>query len=191
MRKTVLVIMAMALVPFYAFAVDGVVLINQSTVNATGGFPYIISVSGSYKLSGNLVVPVGLKGIDITASSVTLDLNGFNITGNAFGTPGGALVVATGNLKGVTIRNGTISVNGGGAMDTQNTSGTVIEDLRLDGGGVALFGKSVIIRRVSYPGAQIGVTCPALVVDTLAAFFTRNQASSTAYTFGFVTGPVF
>ena len=39
MRKTVLVMLAMALVPFCAFAVDGVVLINQSTVNAAGGLP--------------------------------------------------------------------------------------------------------------------------------------------------------
>ena len=39
-----------------AFAVDGQVLINQSTVMAAGGFPYIISNSGSYKLSGNLTM---------------------------------------------------------------------------------------------------------------------------------------
>jgi len=32
------------------------VLINQSTVLATGGFPYIISNPGSYKLTGNLTM---------------------------------------------------------------------------------------------------------------------------------------
>ena len=35
----------MALVPFCAFAVDDVVLINQSTVNAAGGFPYTIIIN--------------------------------------------------------------------------------------------------------------------------------------------------
>src|SRR3989442_9173749 len=80
MRKMVFGLLAMALVPFCAFAVDGVVLINQATVNAAGGFPYTISLAGSYKLSGNLLVPNGVDGIKINASNVTLDLNGFNIT---------------------------------------------------------------------------------------------------------------
>ena len=47
MRKMVFVILAVALVPFCAVAVDGVVLINQSTVTAAGGFPYVISQPGS------------------------------------------------------------------------------------------------------------------------------------------------
>jgi hypothetical protein len=41
MRKTLLVVLAIALAPCL-FAVDGVVLINQSTVMAAGGFPYTI-----------------------------------------------------------------------------------------------------------------------------------------------------
>src|SRR6185437_2583451 len=39
-----------------AFAVDGVVLINQNTVIAAGGFPYHITQAGSYRLTSNLVV---------------------------------------------------------------------------------------------------------------------------------------
>jgi hypothetical protein len=65
-----------------AFAVDGVVLINQSTVMAAGGFPYKITQPGSYKLSGNLVVSASsTDGIDITVSNVSIDLNGFTISG--------------------------------------------------------------------------------------------------------------
>lgn len=45
------------------------------------GFPVMLSAPGSYKLTGNLVVPAGLSGIVVTASGVTLDLNGFNISG--------------------------------------------------------------------------------------------------------------
>ena len=63
------------------FAVDGVVLINQASVMAAGGFPYVITQSGSYRLSGNLTVPSGVDGIDINADNVTLDLNGFSIVG--------------------------------------------------------------------------------------------------------------
>ena len=56
MKKTIFVVLGIALLPACALAVDGVVLINQSTVVAAGGFPYIISQPGSYKLSGNLIM---------------------------------------------------------------------------------------------------------------------------------------
>lgn len=68
-------------------AVDGVSLINQATVMAAGGFPYHITQSGSYKLSGNLVVastnlaPFSFGAIVIDADNVSLDLNGFSIIG--------------------------------------------------------------------------------------------------------------
>jgi hypothetical protein len=72
-----------------ALAVDGTVLINQSTITngltgcPTGGhFPIIICQSGSYRLSGNLTVPdVNTGAINITADNVTLDLNGFSLLG--------------------------------------------------------------------------------------------------------------
>ena len=73
------------------YAVDGVVLINQSAALAgnvtpgdTPGFPVTISVSGSYRLSSNLIVSdpnANTDGIDISADNVTIDLNGFSIFG--------------------------------------------------------------------------------------------------------------
>jgi hypothetical protein len=72
-----------------ALAVDGTVLINQSTITngltgcPTGGhFPVVICQSGSYRLSGNLTVPdANTDAIDINADNVTIDLNGFSILG--------------------------------------------------------------------------------------------------------------
>src|SRR5258707_1116396 len=82
MTKTILFLLALALAPASLFAVDGQVLINQSTVNAAGGFPYTITQPGSYKLSGNLTVPNGnTTAIVIASDHVTLDLNGFSILG--------------------------------------------------------------------------------------------------------------
>jgi hypothetical protein len=82
MRKTGFVVLAMALLPCCALAVDGVVLINQSTVVSMGGFPFKITSGGSYRLSGNLTVPdANTTAISIGADNVTLDLNGFSITG--------------------------------------------------------------------------------------------------------------
>jgi hypothetical protein len=79
------------------YAVDGVILIDQNHAIAGGvtpgdapGFPVTISQPGSYRLSGNLTVPtVSTAGIVITADHVTIDLNGFSISGTVvcFQTP--------------------------------------------------------------------------------------------------------
>jgi hypothetical protein len=121
-----LTLLAALAVPIYA--VDGVVLINQSNALAgnvtpgdTPGFPVTISVSGSYKLSGNLTVPDGNTGaIVITADFVSLDLNGFSIIGPVVCSGGppvtsctqfpvdGANGIFSQNHNGLTISNGTI-----------------------------------------------------------------------------------
>jgi len=80
MNNTLLAFAAIAFFSLPTFAVDGVILINQATVESSGGFPYRITQPGSYKLSGNLVAPLDQSAILITASYVTLDLDGFNVT---------------------------------------------------------------------------------------------------------------
>jgi hypothetical protein len=75
-----------------AWAVDGVIEINQASVKAAGGFPFVISKSGSYRLTSNLDVTDATAraggslaeqttAIQITAADVTIDLNGFEIKG--------------------------------------------------------------------------------------------------------------
>ncbi len=105
MKKCGLWFLAMMLAPFYAFAVDGVVLINQSSVLAAGGFPYVIANSGAYKLSGNLIVPhANTTAIMITSSNVSVDMNGFSILGPTVCTGTSFAVTAcspTGNGDGI------------------------------------------------------------------------------------------
>jgi parallel beta-helix repeat protein len=75
--------------PKAAFAVDGIVLINQTsalmgnvTPGDTPGFPITISQPGSYRLSSNLTVPdANTTAIQVTGNNVTIDLNGFSIIG--------------------------------------------------------------------------------------------------------------
>ena len=63
-----------------AFAVNGVAEINQTSVNAGGGFPVTISQPGSYVLTSDLVVPdANTTGVSIQTADVTLDMNGFSI----------------------------------------------------------------------------------------------------------------
>lgn len=84
------------------------------------GFPITLSVPGSYKLTGNLVVPGGLRGIEITSDNVTLDLNGFRIAGsgtctrdqstyvvNCSSPSAYGIVVTAGGVTGV-VRNGSV-----------------------------------------------------------------------------------
>ena len=81
MRKKAFGLITMALAATCAFAVDGVVLINDATVKAAGGYPYRITQAGSYRLSGNLTVDQQTTAIVIDHDNVTLDLNGFTIGG--------------------------------------------------------------------------------------------------------------
>jgi hypothetical protein len=107
-----------ALAPASLLAVDGQVLISQSTVIAAGGFPYVISQPGSYKLAGNLVVPANTDAIHIVVSNVTLDLNGFSIatsvpteiivTNGILATPATSIAGGPVFITNVTIRNGSI-----------------------------------------------------------------------------------
>lgn len=76
-------------------AAEGVILIDQKSASAgkvtpqdTPGFPVTISQPGSYRLTGNLEVSdTATTAIEITADNVTLDLNGFTISGPNVCTP--------------------------------------------------------------------------------------------------------
>ncbi len=97
-----------------AGAVDGTIEINQAKVLANGGnFPYPISASGSYRLTGNLTVPTGKDGIEVNVNNVTIDLNGFSITGpgTSSGLPYGINAIGE---NAVTVENGTVTGFGGG-----------------------------------------------------------------------------
>lgn len=78
--------------------------IDLSTVPGSSGIEHQITQSGSYYLSDNLVVSNSI-GIIITASDVTLDLNGFRIIKTG-GQSGQAIYVS--GIRNITIKNGNI-----------------------------------------------------------------------------------
>jgi hypothetical protein len=94
-----------------AIAIDGKVLITQAKAQAgnvtTGdraGFPVSLTKPGSYVLASNLSVPAGKTGIVVSATEVSIDLNGFRING-AGGTAG---IGIDGHQRSLTVQNGTI-----------------------------------------------------------------------------------
>lgn len=71
-----------------SFAVDGVIEINQARALAGGvtpgdaaGFPVTLSLPGSYRLTSNLTVDENTTAIEISSGHLSIDLNGFEISG--------------------------------------------------------------------------------------------------------------
>ena len=110
-----------------AGAADGTIEINQAKVLATTGFPYTISVSGSYRLTGNLTVPASTNGINVTAGNVTIDLNGFSIVGP--GTTSATPIGIDANAFLVTVENGIVTGFGTG-VDVG--SGGIVRNIHAD-----------------------------------------------------------
>ena len=120
-----------------ATAADGPMLVTQAkalagnvTPGDAAGFPVTISTPGSYVLAGNLQVPANVSGFVVTATEVSIDLNGFRINGNR-GTGG---IGIDGHQRNLTVRNGTIrnftldGVRSLGAM-------LIVEDMRIEENG--------------------------------------------------------
>lgn len=96
--------------------------------------PIVISQPGSYYLGENINALPLQHGIEITAGDVTLDLNGFTITGD---TDAGSLdgVRVSGNTSGVVIRNGRIRLFVGDGVDFGVSVKGLVEDVVVEGCG--------------------------------------------------------
>jgi hypothetical protein len=136
-----------------AFAVDGTTLINQAVITSSGGFPYTISSPGSYKLSGNLVA--GTHGLIIAADNVTLNFNGFTITGPGNSSSTGIQI--NGTRSGVAIRNGVMKSWQEGITVGTYCASCTFEDLRLSdvrSGLLVIAGSGVLVDHVVVGGAD-------------------------------------
>lgn len=92
--------------------------------------PWTISSPGSYVVTRNLSLASG-NGISVTASDVTIDLNGFVLTGTAGG-GGHGIHVATG-LENVTLQNGVLRNWGADGVHARGTDNVRIDKLRVHG----------------------------------------------------------
>jgi hypothetical protein len=181
MRKLFLTVLA--LLPAPVFAVDGVVLINQSALTAAGG-TYTITQPGSYKLSGNLVAPAGKQAIVIAANSVTLDLSGFSVTCSLTQPTSNFSCIGNPFLTGVAdviLQNGFVSISvaaaslGGTIVNFNDSVNVTIEGVHVrmnspaQGGFVGLaVGTGSIIRHNIVPAngsfnGGLNTHCPSLV----------------------------
>ncbi len=180
-----------------ARAVDGTVEINDAAVKAGGGvYPYKITAannSGSYRLTGNLSAPAGTDAIDVSASNVTIDLNGFSITGN--GSVGinavrDDITVENGTVTGFgtgvdvgefgIVRNVHADANGDGIIVGLNSlvkGCTANNGTDATGSGISASGVSVISGNTASGNANDGIDCAAN-----ACVISGNTANSNSST---------
>jgi hypothetical protein len=110
---------------------QGHIQFNQPALSISG-FPFVISVPGSYIMTGNLAAPSPLHGIHVTVDNVTIDLNGFVLSGGGGGSTG---IIASG--KGLTVRNGTIE---GFGIAISAPSDCKLTDLKISDNGQGVTG---------------------------------------------------
>jgi hypothetical protein len=149
------------------FAVDGVTLISQATVNAAGGFPYTISQSGSYKLSSNLTVTTpGTSAIVINADNVVLDLNGFTVArpaGSGFGNG----IFGFGHQN-ITVKNGVVTGwNLGIRLIANGDVNALVEEVHASNNTFGISVGDGIVRRCTATGnSSDGISVTSGVVES-------------------------
>ncbi len=108
------------------------IAINLANTPGDADSRFKITQPGSYYLTGNITGVVGRHGIEIAASGVTLDLNGFDLVGvPAMGAFDG-VVQNTASLRNVAVRNGSVRSWGrdGINLGSFGVSGCRVEDVR-------------------------------------------------------------
>lgn len=149
--------------------------INSTETPGNALTVYRITQPGSYYLTDNVGVFESQNvGIEIAASNVTIDLNGYTI--RAFGAAATEGIQTDGpNRTGIRIRNGAITgflINGIKLDDL--TRNAVIEDVRITESGVGIeAGLNARIRRCTVTGGTgdgIQVGDGAIIEDCLIAF---------------------
>ncbi|MFM9957442.1 MAG: right-handed parallel beta-helix repeat-containing protein [Phycisphaerales bacterium] len=118
-----------------------------------------ISAPGSYYLTGNITGVTGKHGIEITASGVTLDLNGFDLQG-APGSLGGVFTTGS-NQTNIAVVNGSVRNWGGSGVSLGSTSANCRVDSILSSGngnaGIFVSENTTVTNCSAYKNATNGI----------------------------------
>jgi parallel beta-helix repeat protein len=121
---------------------------------------FLITNSGSYYLTTNIVGVSGKNGIFITANNVTLDLNGFALLGVP-GSVEGIQVSGSLSCTNVTVRNGNVSGWGSGGVSVANsTSYNLVFDrlnLSVNSSSVGINAFNALISGCTVNGGSYGI----------------------------------
>ncbi|MBI5765334.1 MAG: right-handed parallel beta-helix repeat-containing protein [Planctomycetes bacterium] len=121
-----------------------------------------ITQPGSYYLTGNISGVVGKHGIEIVASGVTLDLNGFDLLGVVGSLDGVSATVA--NLHSIAVVNGSVRNWGDEGVDLGSllAANCRVADLHVSGSldlsGISVGNGSTVTNCVAYDNAVDGIS---------------------------------
>jgi hypothetical protein len=156
------------------YAVDGVIEINQAralaggvTATDTAGYPITIDASGSYRLTGDLVVPdenTTAVRVESSADDVALDLNGFSIFGPQLSGGGLGIVGASG---------GRVQIFNGSVVGVGNTAIFIAS-------GTQAHVDSVVVRK----NGGNGMSCTSADCFLSRSVFQQNAGSGIDCSFG-------
>ena len=186
-----------------AWAVDGVVLIDQSRALSGGvtpgdapGFPVTITLPGSYRLAGNLTVPdENTSAIEIAADEVSLDLNGFAIRGptvcvtttnlavsSCSPTGTGSGVKTIGFPHNVAVSNGTVRGMGSSGIVLNPGRGMMVDRVRAESNGVSgiFAGEGLVTNSVAVENGFDGIGALGGSVNSCYTFANGNRGISNA-----------
>ena len=149
------------------------IAINAANTPGDGNSSFRIAQPGSYYLAGNLSVGTG-SGIEIAASNVTIDLNGFALTGSLISADG---ITTDGLRDNIAIRNGTIANWGSDGINLATGgvgSGALIESVTVASNGAfgIRAGNRVVLRGcIARSNASDGfnLSSRAVVTDCVAS----------------------
>lgn len=128
------------------------VVMNQDNTPGDADSVFKITQSGSYYLEDNVIGADRKMGIEVAASGVTIDLNGFEVFGLVLApamSQSGIRVVQNGATH-IVIRNGSIRAWGAAGVDASVADGVVLEDLvvSLNNTDGVVVGANATVRRV-------------------------------------------
>ena len=137
-----------------------------------------ITQPGSYYLTGNVTGVDAKYGIEIAASGVTLDLNGFDLVGVAGSLDGVAVTPL--NLVNINVRNGSVRSWGGDGINLLDaaTSATNVADIVASqnvGGGIKMGFGGTITRCTCYNNTGFGIAGASGTVITECAANTNGS----------------
>jgi hypothetical protein len=134
-------VLVAAMLPGLASA-QGEIVITQAKAVAGGvtpgdppGMPVVLTVSGTYILGSNLAADPGLDAIVAATSDITIDLNGFRISGGPAGGSNNGRLGIWGKGDRLTVRNGTITGFRFDGIYAIERLYLIVEDMRLINNG--------------------------------------------------------
>jgi len=121
------------------------IAVNATNTPGSATALFVISQPGSYYLTGNITGVASKNGIEITASNVTLDLNGFALQGVAGSLDG--VHVNVGVTTGVTVEHGAVTGWGLDGVDMSFAKKSTLRLVRAAGNGAfgLLIGESSVM----------------------------------------------